>query len=180
MKCTKVLCATAVAATMIATMGSSVWASDDPDHQTEVTYTVTQSYTWSVPSEITFTKDNATVTTGNSDGPANVSVSENVIPENTKLQITAKGDTNDSSFYITNTNGTVLKYDVKVGNSDTAMKPNGTVLEVKSGTNTASTPLTFALTKTANGNTAEVPGTYTGNVAYTASVVSTTNASTGE
>lgn len=163
---------------MIATMGSSVWAEDvetntytSTSGETSLKYEVTQSYEWTVPKEIVFDADTAEKT-------SEIKVTKNVIAENSKLQITAEGkDTTGNAFYITN-GKTNLNYEIKSG--DSKIDPKGVVLEVPSGTNTKDASLTFVLTKTATGNTAEVPGSYKGNVTYTASVVSTTNASTVE
>lgn len=174
-KCPKTLAA-AIAAAMIATMGSGAVFAEDTDTtgsipgtgetattgQTTVKYTVTGGYEWSIHTAINFT-DNLTV------GNETVKVTKNVIPENKKLQITVKGDGDNSAFTIKNQAGTVLSYEVKENNSK--INVNGEVLSVKSGTNEGTASLTFNLTKLANGNTAEVPGEYTGKVIYTASVV---------
>ena len=182
MKCTKVLCATAVAATMIATMGSSVWASEASTNKTSdkttVTYNVDKSYAWTVPSQIIFTagedEDKATQT-------GEVKVTKNVIGQGETLKITAAGngggnDTNGSgnSFVIKNEENTSLDYTVKSSDNsgETSIISGGKVLSVVAGTKEKTATLTFELTRHAGENNAEISGNYTGLVIYTATIES--------
>ena len=174
MKCKKGLVAGVVAVCMMGAMGVNAFASEADNSNnkktTDVKYVVSESYEWSVPTEIEFTDTNKTITADQESGKlSKVTVSKNVIAETKKLKITAVGSGDEGAFSIKNGYNTTLGYTVKAGNSD--VEANGEVLSVLSGTNTGSTTLTFTLTSLSGNNTAEVPGTYTGSITYTASVV---------
>lgn len=181
MKCPKTLCAAAIAATMIATMGSSVWAAETTTTitgpttntgNTTLTYEVAASYEWVVPSSITF---EAGSDADKTEKTSEVKVTKNVIAENKTLKITAKGDGSGDAFTIQNDAQTPLTYSVKVDNTE--IQPNDTVLTVASGTNAGTASLIFTLTKHSSGKNAEVPGTYKGTVTYTSTVVDTSSLS---
>ncbi len=143
-----------------------------------VKYEVATTYTWSIHADIDFGKtagvDKDVERTTNT-----VEVTANTIPENMKLKITVEGsgeadDThaNHKKFTIKNeltgnTGTEILEY--KVTKDTTEINPGDTVLEVASGTATDSTTLKYTLHTTKK--TAEVAGTYTGTVTYTAEVV---------
>lgn len=161
----KVLAATMAVSMMVPMMGMNVFAAEPDTKQTQVEYEVTQGYEWTIHSDIDFGKDkgvSATVEKGNNI----VSVSKNIIPDGKTLKITVKGSGTDGAYEIKNGN-TTLNYKIKVGESEIAT--GGDVMNVGAGTNSASKDLTFVLT-TGNG-TAEVAGSYTGTVTYTASIV---------
>ena len=162
----KVLAATMAVSMMVPMMGMNVFAADanTTTGTTNVKYDVQESYTWSVPAEIDFTK-NATVTTnGESGNTQNVCVTKNVIPETKKLHIVVSST---NTFTIASKEGKTLNYTVKVGDSAQALKAGGTVLDVKAGTNKDSAVLKFELTK----DGIERAGNYTGIVSYESSVV---------
>ena len=162
----KVLAATMAVSMMVPMMGMNVFAADANTTKgtTNVKYDVQESYTWSVPAEIDFTK-NATVTTsGESGNTQNVCVTKNVIPETKKLHIVVSSSNN---FTSASKEGKILNYTVKVGDSTKALSAGGTVLDVKAGTNKDSAVLKFELTK----DDTERAGNYTGIVAYESSVV---------
>lgn len=155
-----------MATAMIAMIGTgSVFAESDIKN-TEVTYTVQQGYTWSVPTKITFTADNDTVTTtGETGTAANVQVTKNVIENGKKLHIILN---TSNTFKISSSEGAELEYTVKVDQNENVLTTtNNTVLDVKAGTNSGEAVLTFKLQK----DQFEKAGTYTGNVTYEASVV---------
>ena len=168
-KCPKTLAA-AMAVAMIATMGSgAVFAeeAETPDTEsTTVKYTVKEAYEWSIHSEIDFgesdgTKVNTTINNDNN----TVKVTKNVISDGKTLNISVKGSGTDGAFEIANGN-TKLTYTIADGSTN--ISNGGTVLDVVAGTNEGSKDLTFTLT-TGSG-TAEVAGSYTGTVTYTASI----------
>lgn len=95
-----------------------------------------------------------------------VEVTKNIIPEGKMLKITVAGSGTDNAFTIDNGNTEKLEYDVNNGKDLTIGE---TVLTVNAGTNAASKNMKFTLHTT--GKDAEVAGTYSGNVKYTASIV---------
>ena len=163
---------------------------------TTLTYTVRESYTWTIHDAIDFTQtDNAGKGLGQSivngaDTKNKVTVSDSTLKEGNVLQITAKGNggevdaTNatNTAFAIknrtdTDTAGTnTLTYDVassaKTG-ADSKVTTGGTVLVVKPGAKTGETDMTFTLhTATASESLkAETAGTYQGYIIYTANIV---------
>lgn len=159
-----------MATAMIAMMGTGrAFAQDDStqkDHKTNVTYTVAESYEWSVPTKIDFTTNRTVTTSGKSGETQNVYVSKNVIAATNKLHITLA---TSNTFQIASTEGAILDYTVKVGDSEIALSDsNNTVLDVDAGINTKEATLKFELKK----DDVEKAGTYTGYVTYEASVVS--------
>lgn len=177
-KYVKKMVAVAMAASMVMPMSCmNAFAvdgtSNDTEASTNVKYTVTEEYTWSVPTDITFTKDEITITADQDDGATQkVKVTKNVIPVGKKLQITAKGSGTSNAFTITATNNgsaQTLPYSIKAGDNAAAaveVVTGGTVLEVAAGTNTGAAVLVFELTQDAT----EQAGEYTGTVTYTASI----------
>ena len=177
MKMRKTILAAALATAMVASLGTTAFAADASATKTEsgetkVTYAVTESYTWTVPAEVTFGKD-AGVNKNNVDGKATdnsselkVTVTNNVIENDKKLRITAVGDGTSGAFTIKTTEGASLTYKIQLG-SDKKELTDGTVLEVPAGQKEGSVDLTFTLTTAST--TAEIAGNYEGKVIYTAS-----------
>ena len=69
---------------MVPMMGMNVFAADEntTNGTTKVKYVVQESYTWSVPTEITFTSANTEITTSGTTGVTqNVQVTKNIIPK---------------------------------------------------------------------------------------------------
>ena len=187
MKLKKNLAAAVLAAAMVASLATPVFAEDgidlyaDENHETTVKYTVTESYTWSVPSEIDFTENVTVKTSGTSGKTQNVYVSKNVIEPGKKLQITVNSKTvaSDGGFGIettgANNKSVTLPYAINIREGENytkALNIGGTVLEVKAGTDTGTAELQFTLTKA----TIEQAGEYKGTLTYTASVVDQTDA----
>lgn len=145
---------------------------------TDVKYEVNQGYTWSIHSEIDFGKDAGTSKTVEKANNT-VSVSNNIIPEGKKLQITVKGNnggsdtasTGNGEFAILSGSNTRLTYTIKSG--ETNFSSGDSILDVNAGTNTDSKALTFTLSTTTGA--AEVAGSYTGKVIYTANIVDQNN-----
>ncbi len=143
-------------------------AADADTKSTDVTYKVTEGYTWSIHTAIDFGEDKGVNETSVVDktGTDVVQVTKNVIGDGKKLNITVAGSGSDGAFTIANGN-TVLAYDVAAG--DAAVQTGGTVLDVAAGTNSASKEMHFTL-HTSTG-TSEVAGSYTGKITYTAAIV---------
>lgn len=183
MKLNEKLVAMAVAATMVVPTimpvmadGNNTTTVSGTTGTTTATYTVTSSYQWTVPTNITFTdENNGTAQTGT------VAVTENVISDNNKLKITISGNgggdgtaaVNTDQFRVSNGNH-YLNYTVAKSSDSISLNAGSSVLEVAAGTNTGSQELTFTLDTSPKGtDTAKVSGTYTGKIIYTASVDST-------
>lgn len=155
-------------------VSTSALAATPDTKSTNVKYEVTQSYEWSVPSEIDFDKDkgiNQSVSgTVKNSGENKVKVTKNVIAEGKQLNITATGSGTNGAFTIKNGDkGTeTLVYTVTKDSDTAGINAGDTILSVDSGTNTGDVALTFTLKTTSK--SAEVAGSYSGTVTYTASV----------
>lgn len=189
MKLKKNLAAAVLAAAMVASLATPVFAEDGIDlyetkssDTTEVKYTVSESYTWSVPSEIDFTKNETVTTSGTTGNTQNVQVTKSVITPGKKLQIkinesSVTADKGGFGIKTTGVNGKIvtLAYEVKAkegagDNYTKTLNVGDSVLEVKAGDDTGMTELQFTLKKA----DIEQAGTYTGTLTYTASVVDQT------
>lgn len=146
--------------------------------KTDVEYVVEASYNWSVPVKITFDKDTETVTTAGTNGNTqNVYVSNNVIPNDKKLQIkvdsTTKTDSGDE--FAIEAYGAKLKYEISKKNANgedfTKVAPEGVVIEVVSGVKEKQQVLKFDLTKDTGANVSEKAGSYSGIAVFTAQLV---------
>lgn len=163
----KVLAATMAVAMMVPAMGLNAFAENTTNGTTNVKYKVEEAYTWSVPTEITFTSGNTTITTSGTTGATqDVQVTKNVIPNGKKLVISVT----NSEYKIATTDGASLNYKVSVkgtGDQYTELASSKKdVLSVNAGTNTGSATLRFELTK----DQFEKAGQYTGTVSYTAAI----------
>jgi uncharacterized protein YraI len=189
------MCATPAFALTNSNGGSGDGTTATAPTATEVTYNVTAGYTWSIPKDIKFGKDAGTGATRIVNATANedtastdatdtagtapkVCVTKNVIDVDKKLTIsidTASTTTTTyeegvgKGFYV-ESKGEKLYF--KIQKNDTLKteltKTNNVVMSVDSGTNTGNQELVFTLTTTSK--TAEQAGTYTGHVAFTASI----------
>ena len=176
------VCATPVFATSntASAEGENVTGSGkNTQTKTDVEYVVQASYNWSVPVKITFTSDTASVTTaGTSGNTQNVYVSNNVIPNDKKLQITVDSTTKTNSETGTNdefaieAHGAKLKYEISkknaTGEDFTKVAPEGVVMEVASGVKEQQQVLKFDLTKDSGTNVSEKAGSYAGVATFTA------------
>ena len=169
-KCSSKVLAMAMAVAMMVP-GMNVMAAEvsgtsaqDTTASTDVKYSVTEGYTWNIHSEIDFGTSAGVNKTVNKSGNT-VSVTKNIIPDGKTLKITVKGSGDNGEFQIKN-GSTVLSYTIKDG--DTEISTGGDVLNVAAGTNVGSKDLTFTLSTTTK--TAEVAGSYTGTVTYTAAI----------
>lgn len=167
-----------LAACMVVPMAMPVCAEDanpvaENTKTANLTYTVGSKYDWTIHSDINFGSNagvNQTEVPGIvADGSdRKVTVTNNVIEEGKTLYITATGSGSDGEFSIKNgDSGTqVLKYVVKSGTNEVAV--GGQVLAVNAGVKEGSTNMTFKLSTSTK--TAEIAGTYSGIITYTARV----------
>ena len=179
--------AAVLAAAMVGSMAVPAFAdvadSSDIENQatgsTTVTYTVAQSYKWTVPNEVAFNATTKTLT-------GNVTVKECIINEGAtlKIGIASTGnevdDSNTTAFKLkryvdNNQKGNVIRtYKVKKTNSsDGDLSQGAEVLNVTSGANSSGESLKQNLTFTLDEDSTkfETAGTYRGTLAFTASVV---------
>lgn len=165
----KVLAATMAVSMMVPMMGMNVFAAEPDTKQTQVKYEVTQGYEWTIHSEIDFGKDKGVNQTVTSSGKNTVSVNKNIIPDGKTLNITVKGSGKNGEYEI-KSGTTVLTYTIKEGTGENVkdVTVGGNVIALAAGHNDASKDLTFTLT-TGSGS-AEVAGSYTGTVTYTAAI----------
>ena len=158
MRLTKKAAALLVAAAMVMSMGTTVFAGDDDVNKgtnaenstaptTIVEYTVTAAYEWTVPKNINFTgvtedtSNNTRTATVNvaSKDYSKVSVTKNVIAAGHKLQITVgsdekTGDDNKTFAIATSETGgknkVLLNYTIQTKDSDNSGATYGTALGV--------------------------------------------------
>ena len=141
---------------------------------TQVKYSVTEGYEWSIPTMIDFDKDKGVDSTSVVEASSEygdtqkVKVTKNVIGDGKKLQITALGS-GDNGVFTVKSGATVLNYKVeKPGVPAIEVTPGGEVLSVPAGINEGDQSLFFTLA-TSTG-TAEVAGNYVGTVTFTADI----------
>lgn len=161
---------------MVSTSALAATGSADKEttsEETTVKYAVTEGYEWTIHSEIDFGADkgaNSTEVKGTSSDGNKVEVTKNVIPNGKKLKITVAGSGDSNAFTIKNNDGVTLDYTVNNGDTGASdLIPGGEVLSVAAGTNNGEKTMVFTLTTGAG--TAEVAGSYSGTVTYTAEVV---------
>lgn len=153
---------------MVSTSALATEPATPDTKSTTVKYAVTQGYEWTIHSDVTFESNKGVNSTATVDNQT-VEVKKNIIPDGKKLNITVQGSGSNGAFEIANGN-TKLTYKITEGENE--ILTGGTVLDVVAGTNTNKKNLKFTLT-TGKG-TAEVAGTYTGTVTYTASIINQT------
>ena len=152
------------AAMAIDVSGDATGQTSTATDATKVTYQVTASYTWSVPTGITFTSDQTTIeTSGESGATQNVAVSKNVIPNKTKVQVKLVSTTHN--FHVQSGEGAQLPYSVSADAK--TLIADSEILSVPAGTPSGDKTLTFVLTKDKD----EKAGTYTDQITYSAAVV---------
>lgn len=176
MKLKNKLLSAGLAACMVVPMAMPVCAEDvqpagPSTLDTTLKYEVTSHYKWEIHSEVDFGKDKGH-STPFSEGNV-IKVNENVIPEGTKLSITAKGDGDADGAFTIKSGNVSIPYKVK---SDRVEKyfvlPSEEVLSVVAGENTKTANITFTLFNAPphNEDPAEIAGIYIGHIIYTASI----------
>ena len=102
--------------------------------KTKLTYTIPESYKWSIPTEITFTKDDPSQTK-----LSTVSVSECYINKNSVLNITiepltrSEAATTGDRFVLDSAEGAEFTYDVKKMPDSTVLNKGDTVVSITGG-----------------------------------------------
>lgn len=129
-------------------------------HYSVEEYQVSSGYEWMIHDKVSFgsnlgVNQKKEVTT---DQNNSVRVTKNVIPGNTKLQITVSSDTVKDNKYVISNGSKELYYTIRKAGETAEIIPGGAVLEVKNGTNSASQPLVFTL-DTGSAETEDVVGT---------------------
>lgn len=145
---------------MLLVTSVSVFAEDTKD--TNLTYTVTESYEWTQPSAITFTTESSgTTQTGN------LQVTKCIIANGKVLNIYAKGSGTSAAFTITD-GSDALTYTLKAG--DTSVATGGKALTLAAGANLTTlgtVTITFDLT---DANAGKKAGTFIGTCTFEAKV----------
>ena len=139
---------------------------------TKLTYNIPQTYSWTIPNDITFTSDTGTDTGA-------VGVTNCYINNGATLNIaiapadSEENATTEDAFVLDSTEGAKYAYEVTKTNAQgTALAKDDVVLTVTGGVaNTGTQNLTFTLKGDQQFKTA---GNYTGNVKFTASVTQKT------
>ena len=126
---------------------------------TNLIYEVTQRYTWVAPSVNSITAgSNGTVVVSGA-----VEVTENVIPDRSKLQIAIKAD---QIFEMADTANPENVRTYTVSKDGEALDAGSIILEVESGTNTGIAMLDFQI----DAETVEIAGTYNGTINFVSDV----------
>lgn len=163
----KVLAATMAVSMMVP--GVNVLAADGAtesttnSNSTTLKYSVTESYKWTVPTEITFEGDAGINQTRAVNG--SVAVTDNIIKSGQRLKIAIA---ESEKFKIETQEGAELTYSVKKKDGSDSLNGGGEILSVQAGTKTGSQDLTYTLTTSTGA--AEVAGEYTGTLNYEASI----------
>lgn len=134
--------------------GSYVFAAENGDTTTTtVTYTVPESFVWTAPTDVTFTKAEQIQT-------STLTVSENIIPYQSFLVISIPNQT----FVLTSTEGATRSYKVYLGESELSV--GSEVLRLPAGTTEGSVDINFKVPQVENIKA----GTYTGTLNFVAKV----------
>lgn len=148
---------------------------------TQLKYTVTEGYTWSIPADINFGQNN-TVTAANKTETGKVTVKNCKIKQGYTLKIKMAGNGGQYStettdgFKIKTADDASLEYDVQKGTTTlTNVLSGGEVLELVAGNDNAEETLTFTLkTQKSETNAAEIAGEYIGYAIFTAQATTNT------
>lgn len=143
---------------------------------TNLKYEVTSHYKWEIHSEVDFGDEEEFYggISGNLDNKV-IKVSENVIPEGTRLRITVNGDGDDhGAFEIRSRKGNggiKFTYSVVSKVHPTPFNPSDEVLSVPAGENEKTVEMGFVLYNVPfNNANALIAGNYLGHIIYTASI----------
>lgn len=134
-----------------------IYAENNTSDDTQISYTVTEQYTWTAPAAITFSSNSDTKS-------GTMSVTKNVIGYGKKLQIKIA---DDEDFKLVDSADASNTRTYKIKKGSTVLNKGGVVLEVASGTNTSSASLTFAIDSVS----VEKAGSFSGTANFISSVV---------
>lgn len=173
--------ATAMAMTvamMSSVIGLTALAEDATKKQqskdTKVSYTTEASYSWTVPNEVVFLRQNKDDDNKIKLSAGKVEILENRIENNYKVKVTVKGSGERGGFTITDsTSNDTLSYEIYKGSDSNPLSIGGEVLTLKAGYTGSSDELMFELDLGTN----ERAGNYSGTATFTAEAIDT-NAST--
>lgn len=147
--------------------GSVAFAQDEPTQQTTLTYKVDEHFTWTIHDAVDF-GSNKGINKTSVVNKKSVAVTSSTLAEGHVLHISVAGSGTGGAFEIKNGANGTEKLNYTIADSSAAIVSGGDVLTVASGANKGSKELTFTLSTTTKA--AEVAGTYTGTVTYTASI----------
>ena len=149
---------------------------------TELKYTVTEGYTWSIPKDIEF-KSNHGVAAENMSQADEVKVWNCRLKNDYRLEITIDGNDGqygmgtDKEFVVKTAEGATLNYNVQKGADPehlTDVDSGEVILSVPAGSDKNDETLTFTLETHENDTTlAEKAGVYIGYAIFTANVINT-------
>ena len=136
---------------------------------TQLKYNVTEGYTWSIPADINFGKDNGTVN-ANMSGHGKVIVKDCKLKNGYTLKIQMAGNggqdnTDPLGFMVKTEEGATLNYTVQKGTAPnlTPVASKDNILSLAAGNDRTEVDLTFTLeTQTTDPNAAEKAGEYIG------------------
>ncbi len=136
---------------------------------TQLKYNVTEGYTWSIPADINFGKDNGTVN-ANKVGHGKVIVKDCKLKNGYTLKIQMAGNggqdnTDPLGFMVKTEEGATLNYTVQKGTAPnlTPVASKDDILSLAAGNDRTEVDLTFTLeTQTTDPNAAEKAGEYIG------------------
>lgn len=146
---------------------------------TELKYTVTEGYTWSIPADIEFDKDH-TVAAENMSKSDEVKAWNCRLKNDYRLEITIAGNGGQydkettGGFKVKTAEGATLNYTVQKGTAThlTKVTSGEEILSVPAGLNKNDETLTFTLeTHSDDTSAAEKAGTYIGYAIFTAKVI---------
>lgn len=161
MNMNKVLRAATTVAIAAGTFGAptAAFAENTTSGETNITYTVAESYTWTAPADITFDQN------ANTNAKAGTfEVTENVISYGKKLSIKIA---DDEDFKLVDTVSPSNTRDYKVMKEGSELAAGGVVLEVAAGTNTGTQEVSFELQSVG----VQKAGTYTGTANFVSSII---------
>lgn len=144
-------------------LGTPVLAENTTSDNTQITYTVDESYDWTAPASITFESNS----NGSVSETGNVTVTNSVIGYGKKLVISIS-DMQHFELNGTDRNPNIRHY--SVSNSSDVLLAGDEVLSVPYIDNTADEELTFTL----NEETSEIADTYSGTLQFIATIESIT------
>lgn len=157
----KVLKTAAAVAISAGAIGSPValFAENTTSGETELSYTVAESYTWAAPADITFDQN------ANSNSKSGTfEVTENVIAYGKKLSIKIA---DDEDFKLVDTASPSNTRDYKITKGGAELAAGDVVLEVAAGTNTGTQDVSFELQSVG----VQKAGTYTGTANFVSSII---------
>lgn len=158
---------------MSGAVGVTALAEDKSQSKTtEVKYSTSAEYEWTVPNTVIFLRDGKGNDNKIKNQAGKVVILKNIIEKNYKVKVTVKGSGTSGAFTITDSSSNdTLNYSIYKGNETTPIDVNGLVMEMEAGHTGESDDLTFELDLTEY----EKAGNYIGTATFTAEAVDTSS-----